>query len=172
MANDIDTSADELGRGFAALLKASRSIPDVMEMWRAFANLHAAARLRKQDAGEDLGPSPADPVVFVTRANSIMLRAGVELGLKWQDLLSRTMPAIRSKLDAYRDEEDPFPEDRQALLTEITRYLQELKCLVEDSGRSLQEDIDSLQRDLLPPDDPDVCNSNDGMPPRFGSMHE
>jgi hypothetical protein len=101
-----------------------------------------------------------------------MLRAGVELGLKWQELLTKAIPAIRGKLDAYRDEEDPLPEDRQALLTEIRRYLQDLKYLVEDTGRSLQEDIDVLEHDLLPPDDCDVCEAGEGMPPRFGAMRE
>src|SRR5262245_33725144 len=123
MADDIDTSADELGRAFAALIKVSQTIPDFIAMLRAFAQLHHDARLRRQDAGEDLDPSPADPVVFMTRANSAMISAGANFGLNLQDLLSRTMPAIRGKLDAYLDEEDPLPEDRQALLTEIRRYL-------------------------------------------------
>ena len=172
MADDIDTSADELGRAFAALISASRTIPDFIGMWRAFAQLHHDARLRRQDAGEDSEPSPAEPVVFMTRANSVMISAGVKLGLRWQDLLSRTLPAVRGKLDAYLDEEDPFPEDRQALLTEIRRYLQELKYLIEDTGRSLQDDIDKLQDDLLPPDDPDVCDFGRIKSRRLGSMHE
>ena len=108
MATDIDTSADELARGFATLLKASRAIPDLLETWRAFATLHADDRQRQIDAGADpdqLDPSAGDPMVFLVRANSIMVRAGVELGLKWQRLLSNSLPDIRCKLDAYRDDE-------------------------------------------------------------------
>ena len=54
----------------------------------------------------------------------------------------------------------------------IRRYLQELKYLIEDTGRSLQDDIDRLEQDLLPPDDPDVCSFDAIKRRRFGAIHE
>jgi hypothetical protein len=45
--------------------------------------------------------------------------------------------------------------------------LQELRSLVSDAGQTIQEDIDRLQRDLLPKDDPDVV-SKGPLPGRFG----
>jgi hypothetical protein len=171
MPHNVDTLAEELGRSFTALLKASRIAPDAIQAWQVFADLHAREQELRLDAaapGDALEPFPGDPLVFFIRAQSIMLNASVELGLRWQRLLARAMPDIRQKLDLCREEEDPYPEDRQALLSAMRRYLQELKWLVADAGRSIEEDIEELHRQLLPPDDPDLSPFTGGMPGRYG----
>src|SRR5690242_1856930 len=108
-----DTSADEIGRTFAALLKASRAAPDLIELWRAFAELQARERARRQDLRADMDggafieedpkrpewqrepPLPDDPVVFMTRIHAMLLSSRIRFGLRWQELVSRQVPAIR-----------------------------------------------------------------------------
>jgi hypothetical protein len=163
-----DTSADEIGRVFAALLKGSRAGPDLLELWRAFAELQARERARRQDLRADVEggafiedrartedwapepPLPDDPVVFMTRIHALILGSRIRFGLHWQELLSRQVPAIRARLDEYRAETDPPPELRWQLIDRVRELLSEIGKFAVQQGYELQHNLNKLETELIP----------------------
>jgi len=151
MPREFDTSAEEVGRTIADLLKGSRLMPDIAEVWRAVGERQMRNRLRGERPGSQQAALPdPDPLALMLRANELVANAGVRMGLDWQRLVSWRLPAIRRRIDDYRAEADPLPEVRDALLDEVALFMTELAEFASDQGRALQRDIEVFQRRLLP----------------------
>ena len=151
MSREYDTSAEEVGRTIADLLKGARLMPDMADVWRAIGERHIRNRMHSEQAGSQRAAvSDVDPLALMVKANALVVNAGVRMGLDWQRLVSRRLPAIRRRVDEYRAEADPLPEVRNALLDEVALFLTELAEFASDQGRALQQDIEVFGRRLLP----------------------
>ena len=126
-------------------------MPDMADVWRAIGERHIHNRMHSEQAGSQRAAvSDVDPLALMVKANALVVNAGVRMGLDWQRLVSRRLPAIRRRVDEYRAEADPLPEVRNALLDEVALFLTELAEFASDQGRALQQDIEVFGRRLLP----------------------
>jgi len=145
MAREFDTSVEEVGRSIAALIKGSRLMPDMAEIWRAIGERCERRRLYSGSARSKRPEVPAnDSVALMVRANAVVIDTVTRMGTDWQRLVSRRLPAIRRRLDEYRSDPDPLPEVRNRLLDEVCLFLRELGEFAADEGQALQ------QEDLFP----------------------
>jgi hypothetical protein len=171
MQSDQEVAGDELGRAVAAMARALSSSLDMVDLWRAFAELHARDAARESDlramrndgafledeALELEEPqhrpelAPSNPLVLLTRINAMAASTAMQMGLRWQELLSRRIPEIRRRLDDYRSEEDPSPEMRWRLVDEMRQLLRDIGEFAADQGHEVQLRLNKLEYDLLPP---------------------
>jgi hypothetical protein len=170
MQIDQEVSGDELGRAITAMLKAASSSLDMIDLWRAFSELHAREAAHERDLrairddgafledealelaepGEGPEPSPSSPLVLLTRINALVASTAMQMGLRWQELLSRRIPEIRRRLDEYRSEADPAPEMRWKLVDEMRQLLRDVGEFAADQGHEAQLSLNRLEYDLLP----------------------
>ena len=92
----------------------------------------------------------SDALALMLKAHAVVLDGQVQLVRKWQRLMARSAPLIRARLDDYRAEDDPLPEVREALIDQIRLYVGEVGELAMDHGRTVKENLEKLQRELLP----------------------
>ena len=152
MPLDPDTSADELGQAFAALARAARAIPDSADIWRAIADWRAGERGSDGAGDGDDASDASEALALMLQAHAVVLDSHVQLVRKWQRLMARSAPLIRARLDDYRAEDDPLPEVREALIDQIRLYVGDVGELAMDHGRAVKENLEKLQRELLPRD--------------------
>jgi hypothetical protein len=171
MANDKDRSGDDLGRSLAAMLGMSRGIPELFEMWRAVADVlveqRSSSRGGKANHRQALA---ADAIALVVDANALLFNNSLQYWLRWQRLVSRRVPAIRRRLEAFKAEDDPSPELRAALMDEIRLYLREMAELPCDQCRRVQHDIEELEKKIFEAAEqrPDAKQSGETTPRRGG----
>src|SRR4051812_17352978 len=151
MSKEYDTSVEEVGKTIADLFKGTRLLPDMADVWRAIGERRLRSSMQSHDP--DAAPPTADSddsLALIIRANSLVVDAGMRVGLNWQRLVERRLPSIRRRIDDYRAEADPLPEVRNALLEEVALFLNELADFASDQGNAVKQDIETLQRDLFP----------------------
>ena len=152
MAREFDLSVEEVGRSIAALIKGSRFMPDVADIWRAIGERRARGRLygETKPAKRTQALAADEPLELLVRANALVVDSAMRMGLAWQRIVSRRLPEIRARLDDYRSDVDPLPEVRNRLLDEVALFLKELAEFAADEGRALQQDIELFLRRLIP----------------------
>jgi geranylgeranyl pyrophosphate synthase len=151
MSREYDTSVEEVGKTIADLFKGTRLLPDMADVWRAIGERRLRSRMQSHDPDlPEPAPDSDDSLALIIRANSLVVDAGMRMGLDWQRLVERRLPAIRRRLDDYRAEADPLPEVRNALLDEVALFFNELADFASDQGNAVKQDIETLQRDLFP----------------------
>src|SRR6185503_12980829 len=101
-------------------------LPDMADVWRAIGERRLRSRMQSPDPhSREPARDGDDSLALIIRANSLVVDAGMRMGLDWQRLVERRLPAIRRRLDDYRAEADPLPEVRNALLDEVALFFNE-----------------------------------------------
>jgi len=157
MANTKDNAGDDLGRGMAGAFNLAGAAGDMLEFWRAMSDTLASARNRSTtpDDGSSGGETPpTDPVGLMVRIHALLLDGGVRYGLRWQELISGHLPAIRHSLDELRAGEPPTEEARNALLRDVREYFRAMAVLPCDLCREMQQELRALENELFPDDEP------------------
>jgi hypothetical protein len=132
------------------MASAARAGPDTVDLWRAIATWHHEERVAARDAPGDGGSEAGDALALMLKAHAAFVDSQARLARQWQRLVERSAPLLRARLDDYRAEDDPLPEVRAALIDQVRLYLGEIGELALDHGRSVKEDLEALQRELLP----------------------
>ena len=148
-----DTTSDDLSRAFTSMLNLARAAPDMIELWRVLSDLLAAARAEDSDAegrAKDAGSTADDPVALAVRANSLLASNSMRYLLRWQQVVTRHLPRIRSDLEEYKADGGADRRLRNQIIDQVRAYLRELAELPCDQCRALSEDIEKIERDLLP----------------------
>lgn len=148
-----DSTSDDLARAFSSMLNLSRAAPDMIELWRVLSDVLSAAQSENRagdDRGKDASASSNDPVALAVRANSLLASSSMRYLLRWQQVVTRHLPRIRTDLEAFKAAGRSDRRLRDRIIDELRAYLRELAELPCDQCRALREDIESIERELLP----------------------
>lgn len=164
MASDDNVTADAFSRAIASLFDLTQAGIDWGTVQRAVLAYREEERERWHDlndelSGRHLDAEPAellrtahagsDTLALSVLAQAALWRSILRMGRDWQRLLQRISPPLKQAADAYQADMDPSPRVREALVTHLRVFLQEVGEFARDQGAELNQEMSEIADEIL-----------------------
>ncbi len=164
MASDDNVTADSFSRALASLFDLAQAGIDWASVQRAVFAYREEERERWHDlhdelSGRHLDPEPAvllrtahagsDAMALSVLVQAALLRSILRMGRDWQGLLRRISPDLKRAADLYQSDPDPSPRKREALVTHLRVFLQEVGEFARDQGAELNQEMSEIADEIL-----------------------
>ena len=149
-----DETSDDLGRTAASMLNLAHAVPDMIDLWRVLSEIFATASSKDGDTGNGEGDSAGSsrsPVAIAVRANALLANNSMRYLLRWQQVVTRHLPRIRRDVEEFKAAGGGGEGRlRDQIVDDLRAYLREMAELPCDQCRALRDDIEKIERDILP----------------------
>lgn len=164
MASDDNVTADAFSRAIASLFDLAQAGIDWVSVQRAVLAYREEERERWHDlhdelSGRHLDPGPAellrtahagsDATVLSVLVQAALLRSILRMGRDWQGLLRRISPDLKRAADLYQSDPDPSPSKREALITQLRIFMQQVGEFARDQGTEVNQEMSEIADEIL-----------------------
>jgi len=164
MASDDNVTADAFARALASMFDLAQAGIDWASVQRAVLAYREEKRERWHDwhdelSGQHLDAEPltslqtahagSDALALSVLVQAAVLRSILRMGRDWQGLLRRISPELKRAADLYQADPDPAPHTRDAFITQLRVFAQELGAFARDQGAELEREMGEMADDIL-----------------------
>ena len=118
-----------------------------------------ARRLKSSIPRWEFDPGPAellrtahagsDATVLSVLVQAALLRSILRMGRDWQGLLRRISPDLKRAADLYQSDPDPSPSKREALITQLRIFMQQVGEFARDQGAEVNQEMSEIADEIL-----------------------